>query len=627
MATTGRYLHGDVAKPKLKPVGAVAPNPAFQVKTGAEEKKKPVDKALVAGGVAGAAPFAGLIGQKKLIHDPLMGAKGQNYRTMEELSRAAMPGDVLVTTKPGGSIFKTTMAPLTGSEFYHAQPVFGRTSGRGGKMEGTTAGTASLADPKEFPGEPSLRRQTSRVARSMQAEDYPDVVLVRPKKPMSKQQLKEFNRRAMERSAKEYGSVQAVKNWARDIFVPKIKGITDRGPQVKCEGNICSTVPSMAMHEATGRSVVPGKRAQDVMPVDYLRSSEYELVGSRLKNRAKYEKVPLAMRKAMPYLSRTGLGLGLGATAYGATKDPDILGGTAGGVGATLAGSAAAKKMWGGEVAASKLPHIKNVLDATMTEGGTPFKTVAKRYATRRLPLIAGGAAAGYLGMKAIRKAVKKKISREPEEKVAFTVSEFSGDMNPGSMRYHSMIPPFRAPPLRKHGGPPPMEKEKKAATPMGMLTKAKKVGAPRASAPPGPSISQISKPIGFGTALPGTTKTAKVKEALIERLVRLGATPIKGTPKLLMKNRSPKELSDLQKAFDAAYDRRITSPLMGIAEKGISKLPSRVQPTVRKGAKLLAEDPIGMLVTSPIPIPGAQPAYLAGKKGLERLIDTFAPA
>lgn len=51
-------------------------------------------------------------------------------------------------------------------------------------------------------------------------------------------------------------------------------------------------------------------------------------------------------------------------------------------------------------------------------------------------------------------------------------------------------------------------EKKASPTTPAGRLTQARQVGAPKTTAPPGPSISQISKPIGFGRPLPGTTKT-----------------------------------------------------------------------------------------------------------------------
>ena len=116
-------------------------------------------------------------------------------------------------------------------------------------------------------------------------------------------------------------------------------------------------------------------------------------------------------------------------------------------------------------------------------------------------------------------------------------------------------------------------------------------------------------------------------KIALIERLVRLGATDIPGTPRLLMRHRSPAELGQLQRNVDQAWNAKVTTPIMGLFEKGLKKLPEgKMQETVRKGARLVAEDPVGSLAANLVPLPGAHPAYIAGKKGVERLIDRVAP-
>lgn len=121
--------------------------------------------------------------------------------------------------------------------------------------------------------------------------------------------------------------------------------------------------------------------------------------------------------------------------------------------------------------------------------------------------------------------------------------------------------------------------------------------------------------------------KAAATKVALIERLVRLGATPIPGTPKLLMKSRTPQELSALQHNVSNAWNSRVTEPLMRRAEPLLNRLPKgKVQDLARTGAKLVAEDPVGTVVTNAIPIPGAHPGYLALKRGLEGVIDRIAP-
>jgi len=130
--------------------------------------------------------------------------------------------------------------------------------------------------------------------------------------------------------------------------------------------------------------------------------------------------------------------------------------------------------------------------------------------------------------------------------KVGFQTSQYSGPLGPGRMQYrNSMGMPgpssfasqeFTTNPGAKLSGPPPDEEgelptAKKASvanavlfamgalgawqvkhaapmTPAGRLSSTQQVGAPRVTAPSGPSISQVSKPAGYGHALPGTTKT-----------------------------------------------------------------------------------------------------------------------
>jgi len=106
--------------------------------------------------------------------------------------------------------------------------------------------------------------------------------------------------------------------------------------------------------------------------------------------------------------------------------------------------------------------------------------------------------------------------------KLAFATSQYSGGPGEGPLRrYASHIPPFRQPQLKTAG--PPSEKtlarEKTAMldefcklnavqSPEAQITSSQKVGAPRTTAPPGPSIQQISKPVGYGRALAGATKS-----------------------------------------------------------------------------------------------------------------------
>lgn len=116
-------------------------------------------------------------------------------------------------------------------------------------------------------------------------------------------------------------------------------------------------------------------------------------------------------------------------------------------------------------------------------------------------------------------------------------------------------------------------------------------------------------------------------KTALLERLVRLGATDVPGTPRLFMRKRAPQELAGIQKGVSDWWGKKVTNPIMNVADKAVNKLPTgKVQNIARAGARLVAEDPIGTIATNLIPIPGVHPAYLAGKKGLEKAIDKLSP-
>lgn len=116
-------------------------------------------------------------------------------------------------------------------------------------------------------------------------------------------------------------------------------------------------------------------------------------------------------------------------------------------------------------------------------------------------------------------------------------------------------------------------------------------------------------------------------KVALLERLVRLGATDVPHTPHLLMRHRTPGELASLQRGVEGAWNSHVTDPIMRVADKGLKKIPEgRVHQFATSSARNIARDPVGALATNLAPIPGAFPAYSAGKHGLERLIDRVAP-
>lgn len=80
-----------------------------------------------------------------------------------------------------------------------------------------------------------------------------------------------------------------------------------------------------------------------------------------------------------------------------------------------------------------------------------------------------------------------------------------------GGFLMSSEMPGFRAPSLRSPAAQAPQQIVTKLGsvptTPAGLLASSKRVGAPRVSAPPGPSIAQVAKPVGFGRPKPGAAK------------------------------------------------------------------------------------------------------------------------
>ena len=88
--------------------------------------------------------------------------------------------------------------------------------------------------------------------------------------------------------------------------------------------------------------------------------------------------------------------------------------------------------------------------------------------------------------------------------KLAFETSMYDSGMSPPRTNQVSQIPSFRVPSLRK-----PFEIPEKnasmAVTPMGRAHAAQRVGLPHSTAGT-PSIAQVSKPIGYGRAIPGAT-------------------------------------------------------------------------------------------------------------------------
>jgi hypothetical protein len=93
------------------------------------------------------------------------------------------------------------------------------------------------------------------------------------------------------------------------------------------------------------------------------------------------------------------------------------------------------------------------------------------------------------------------------------------------------------------------------------------------------------------------------------------------------MKKRSPQELAGLQHGVANWWGKKVTEPIMGVANKGLSRLPEgKLKNVATSGAKLVAQDPVGALAANAVPVPGASLAYFGAKRGLEKAIDRIAP-
>lgn len=345
----------------------------------------------VAMGAAAISPFAGLIGQKKLIHDPHINPAGERYKSITDLARAAQTGDVLVTTKPNFSMWKQTMTPFTGTDFYHAQPVIGR---RGG--QGLSSSAGEFHDPS-YKGAPHKQIVGDASKIPEMAADYSDYVLLRPKN-VNKRQTAQVAQNSTKRLTREYDMFNAMKAWAHDLFVPKIPGAENMKGNTICEGNVCSTLPAQALKEVTGRDVVPGKPSKFVMPADFLRSDQYDMIGAHLPNKGP----STFARGVLPYASRAALGAGLAAGTYATTENPELAAVPAG----MAAGNALGPKLLKGK----DVPDLIEFADALTNNQDhhgayTPnevSKITRKYLKYKLLPQLAGGALAygGALGLR-----------------------------------------------------------------------------------------------------------------------------------------------------------------------------------------------------------------------------------
>ena len=377
-----------------------------------QEADKPFFQQPLGMAVAAATPFAGMIGQGPVVHDPWMGARTRRFSQLHHLAQQAQPGDILLTSKPKGSLFKKLIQPISGSDFYHAQGVVGRKGRYGTTLDvgDAYAGKATTA-----------RRSAVPIHEEFLPAGYKDVLLLRPKTPLTAHQKSLLGKDIAARATTGYDYNKAVTSWLKDLYLPKVKGMEHLGSKAQavehaaCEGNICSTIPAQAHYNATGESIIKGKRPQDVFPSDFLRSPDYKLIGAHLPSGG--SNTSLALRKVMPVATRLGMGALTAGAAYGASEKPDVAAGLAGAATAGVLGQAAAEHYmrnkgipaqdWGDLF--PKTTDAVVMLNPKVQIGRAERLAILRRYFTRKLPTLTLGAAGGYYGFKAVRRYLANK--------------------------------------------------------------------------------------------------------------------------------------------------------------------------------------------------------------------------
>lgn len=374
---------------------------------------KNVAQGTVVGAAAGA-PFLGMIGQKPIKYDPLASPDVHTTHDIEELRRAAQPGDVLVSTRGAFSPYKAPQAFISGTDYYHAEPVVGKQDGVAQSM---TSG--SLYNNPEMAGKdpldalkksvPVAGGPTEHIPSSILQGD--NVTLMRPKVPFTPEQNKAFLEHFAKTTTAPYSSETAIGSWLKDIFVPKNLKVT-HNPAGECAGDICSTAVAKAYEKATGSPAVPFKTTAETMPADLLREgSAFEPVMHHI-NPA--NKALIQHRLPAQIAARAALGLGTAGLAYGASENPEVTGAVAGAAGATNATRKILELMAREKAsrpeaylkAKEQLPQLWSLLDEGMGTGGH-LRPAAGKFLTRTLPLAAVGGASGYALTKKVHDMIK----------------------------------------------------------------------------------------------------------------------------------------------------------------------------------------------------------------------------
>lgn len=366
---------------------------------------------LAVGSAAAALPFAGMIGQRKLIHDPTRSASAAGVEAWNDaynMRRAAQPGDVLVTRAAQNGT-DTIMTALTGSPYHHVESVLA-------PDRVMMSGDLHL-DPKQFASkelyEKALASQAALpAARKVRyanrvtdlARNSDEMLLLRPKQAPNMPHLETAAMHLAElpHSLTGKGPSAAL----HEVFVPKlnvvdkIRGLL-RGKRDKliCNDTMCSTFTA-GVSDAAGTMPRgnPGKALEHAIPPDFLRSPDFDLVGRYVNPEAEQlsEKALKNMRR-MGLAGRAGIGLALGAGAYGLTEDPMLAAGAAGAAVTPSVVRAVLNRV-------SKNPHKGYETLRPVSRAGADI--IKRRWGnlrsigTRTVPVALAGGLAAYLGGK-----------------------------------------------------------------------------------------------------------------------------------------------------------------------------------------------------------------------------------
>lgn len=280
-----------------------------------------------------------------------------------------------------------------------------------------------------------FKHEVDTIPRNMKDGKYQDMMIVRPKEKLNPQQMKTFRDQISARVQSQYDMDRVSGAYLRDIFVPKVgpfkrkqeatevkyrnvkdpaTGKINKVP-VRCKGNVCSTAPAQAFTEATGKSVIPGKAAQDVLPADFLRSDSYKPVGAVVKGN-------YGVRRAQPYIARAGIGAGLAGATYAATEDPALVAGLGGAAGASaiqskiLRSKAKAKGLSPNRTRTymrDKMPSAGWTVDNVMNpENAKAMRKSMGQYAAKNLSVKAMGGVSAYLAAKKLLALRKERASK-----------------------------------------------------------------------------------------------------------------------------------------------------------------------------------------------------------------------